>query len=162
MMTLSRLVLVLLLAFFPGALQADDTPDSNDPFEPVNRKIYAFNEGLDEYVLRPVAKGYRVVTPDPVERGVSNFIANILEFNTIINSVLQGRAADALHSTGRFFVNTTVGLGRSLRCCQRHGGGASSRRLWPDTGYLGCGRRPLPDVTGTGAQNPAQRHRYRV
>lgn len=110
-MAMSRFLLFLLMALAPVALQAADEEHSNDPFEPVNRKIYAFNEGLDSYVLRPIAKGYRTITPDPVERGVNNFIGNILEFNTIINSVLQGRAADALHSTGRFFVNTTVGLG---------------------------------------------------
>jgi phospholipid-binding lipoprotein MlaA len=110
-MTLSRFLLVLLMALSPLALQASDKEHSNDPFESVNRQIFAFNEGLDEHVLKPVAKGYRLVTPDPLQRGVSNFIANIYEFNSILNSILQGRAADTLHTTARFFVNTTVGLG---------------------------------------------------
>ncbi|NND68342.1 MAG: VacJ family lipoprotein [Halioglobus sp.] len=85
--------------------------ENKDPFEAVNRKIFAFNEALDGYFLRPVAKGYRFVTPDPMERGVSNFVFNILEFNTVINSALQGRAQDTVHSTGRLLINSTLGLG---------------------------------------------------
>lgn len=81
-----------------------------DPWEPMNRKIFAFNEGLDNYVLRPVASGYRAITPDPVENGVSNFISNIYEFNTIINSTLQGRFGNAFDSLGRLLINSTVGL----------------------------------------------------
>ena len=76
----------------------------------MNRRVFAFNEGLDKYFLRPVARGYRFVAPDPVERGVTNFILNIYEFNTAINSLLQWRPADAAGSSGRFLINSTVGL----------------------------------------------------
>ena len=61
-----------------------------DPWEPMNRRIFAFNEGLDKYLLRPVAKGYRFVMPDSMERGVSNFIANIYEFNTALQFPAAG------------------------------------------------------------------------
>ena len=87
----------------------DDKADI-DPWEPLNRKIFVFNETLDKYVLLPTAKGYRFVMPDPAERSVSNFIANIYEFNSVFNSLLQGRPGNALQSGARFLVNTTVGL----------------------------------------------------
>ncbi|MDZ7784805.1 MAG: VacJ family lipoprotein [Halioglobus sp.] len=86
-------------------------PERHDPWEPVNRKIFVVNESLDRYMLRPVARGYRLVTPDPVEKGVNNFIRNIYEFNTIANSILQGRVDNTIHSLGRLVINTTIGLG---------------------------------------------------
>ena len=107
MALIQRLLLVFaLLATLPAVAQ-----ETYDPFESVNRKIYVFNEATDRYVLRPIARGYVAVTPDPVERGVSNFIRNIFEFNTIFNSLLQGRVVDTAHSTGRFLINSTLGLG---------------------------------------------------
>jgi phospholipid-binding lipoprotein MlaA len=87
----------------------DDKSDI-DPWEPLNRKIFVFNDTLDKYVLLPTAKGYRFVMPDPAETSVSNFIANIYEFNSVFNSLLQGRPDNALQSGARFLVNTTVGL----------------------------------------------------
>lgn len=86
-------------------------PERDDPWEPMNRKIFVFNESLDRYMLRPVASGYRLVTPDPLEKGVTNFIGNIYEFNTIANSMLQGRVDNTIHSLGRLIINTTIGLG---------------------------------------------------
>tara|TARA_R110002049_G_scaffold138712_7_gene299034 strand:+ start:519 stop:1283 length:765 start_codon:yes stop_codon:yes gene_type:complete len=85
-----------------------------DPWEPLNRKVFVFNENLDKYALKPVAQAYRFVTPDPVERGVTNFIRNIYEFNTILNSILQGRAENTIHGLGRLLINTTIGLGGFL------------------------------------------------
>ena len=76
----------------------------------MNRRFFAFNETLDKYALLPVARGYRFVMPDPAARGVGNFISNIYEFNSIFNSLLQGRPGNAFQSAGRFLVNTTMGL----------------------------------------------------
>jgi phospholipid-binding lipoprotein MlaA len=98
----------MLLPFAPA--RAMDEHHDIDPWEPMNRRLFAFNEGLDKYLLRPVAKGYRLVMPDPMERGVTHFIANIYEFNTAYNSLLQGRPEDAFDSSGRFIINTTFGL----------------------------------------------------
>jgi len=116
-MTLSRYLLVFWLVFPVVPVFAQDdpaevvfAPHAGDPWETVNRKIFVFNDTLDEYVLLPVARGYRRVVPDPAERGVSNFIANVYEFNTIFNSFLQGRPGNAFKSAGRFLLNTTMGL----------------------------------------------------
>lgn len=81
-----------------------------DPWEPMNRKIYAFNDVADQYFLSPVAKSYQWVTPDVVEQGVGNVFANLLEINTILNDLLQFKFAQAASDTGRFLVNSTIGL----------------------------------------------------
>lgn len=111
-MTLSHCLLLLTIAVSGSAASASasEAEGNIDPWEPMNRRIFAFNETLDGYVLLPAAKGYRYVMPDPAERGVSNFIANIYEFNNAINALLQGRPGNAMRSTGRFLVNTTMGL----------------------------------------------------
>ncbi len=118
MVSTHRLLLLLTLLAVPLPAAAEET---YDPFESVNRKIYIFNETTDRYVLKPVAKAYINITPDPVERGVGNFIRNVFEFNTIFNSVLQGRLADSAHSTGRFLINTTLGLGGLFDVASRIG-----------------------------------------
>lgn len=109
-MTLIRYVLLLSLALAGYYASAAEAEKNIDPWEPMNRQIFAFNEKLDEYALLPVAKGYQFVMPDPAERGVTNFISNVYEFNSIFNSLLQGRPDNALQSAARFLVNTTVGL----------------------------------------------------
>ncbi|GAB3100213.1 VacJ family lipoprotein [Aestuariicella hydrocarbonica] len=81
-----------------------------DPWEGFNRKIFVFNDTLDRYFLKPVAKGYRAVTPDPVETGVSNFFSNLLEVRNILNDVLQWKWLQASNDTGRLIVNSTAGV----------------------------------------------------
>ena len=109
-MALSRYLLIFILVFPAALARAVEEPVNIDPWESLNRKIFAFNETLDRYILRPVAVGYDRVMPDFAKRGVGNFIANIYEFNSMYNALLQGRPAGAAESTARFMVNTTVGL----------------------------------------------------
>ena len=109
-MTLLRNLILLFVAFPGFSVWAAEGEKDIDPWEPMNRRVFAFNETLDKYALLPVAKGYRFVMPDPAERGVSNFILNIYEVNSVFNSLLQGRPGNAFQSAGRFLVNTTLGL----------------------------------------------------
>ncbi len=93
------------------ALADEPAPTKNpDPFERINRPIFRFNEQADRFVLKPVAQGYRAVTPRRVDEGISNFFNNLREPLTIMNQVLQGQFKAAASDTGRFLVNTTVGL----------------------------------------------------
>ena len=93
------------------AVSAKDAFSSDeDPLEPINRAIFAFNEAVDDTVLEPVAKGYRAITPDPVEHSVSNFFNNLGEINTIVNSTLQMKLDKTVSSTSRFVINSTVGI----------------------------------------------------
>lgn len=94
----------------PRTVAQSSVYDGKDPWEPFNRSIFTFNEVLDGNVIRPVARGYNRVTPEPVNEGVTNFFSNIAEPGNILNSLLQGKGEAALISTGRFIFNTTFGL----------------------------------------------------
>ena len=83
---------------------------NEDPWECFNRRVFAFNEGLDTVVLKPVAVGYHAITPDFVDRGVSNFFANLGEVPNFVNHVLQGRVGNAGLNASRFLVNSTLGV----------------------------------------------------
>ena len=96
----------LLISLSGPAVAASDA----DPLEPINRVTFTFNDYLDRYLLKPVAKGYRKVTPDFAERGISNFFDNLGEPWNILNNLLQGKPGDAGSDSLRLLVNTTVGL----------------------------------------------------
>jgi phospholipid-binding lipoprotein MlaA len=85
-------------------------PRSDDPWENFNRKMYKFNDAADKAVIRPAASGYRKITSSDMRRIVSNFFANVRMPITIVNDILQVEPKSALHNTGRFVINTTVGF----------------------------------------------------
>jgi len=115
MRRLASTCLVLLTLLCVGCATPPGTKrDPRDPFERVNRGTYAFNDALDRAVLRPVAKGYRTVTPQVVRTGVSNFFSNLEQPTIIISELLQAKFQMALADTGRFVLNTIVGLGGIL------------------------------------------------
>lgn len=105
----AALALTLMGAPLSSALAAE-AKDSVDPWEGFNRKVFAFNDTLDRYLLKPLAKGYKAVTPDPVEGGVSSVFSNLKEVSNIANDLLQGKFSQAGNDTGRLLVNTTLGL----------------------------------------------------
>ena len=108
------ILLVSVLAFGStgcSGTQIQPTDPQRDPWEAYNRKIHAFNMGVDRYVMKPVAKGYDTVMPDAPQRGVRNFFRNLSYPVTFLNLLLQGKPAAAMDATGRFLVNTTLGLG---------------------------------------------------
>lgn len=109
-MIISRLTLLLILALTTPVLCAQEKVKNADPFETLNRGVFAFNDGFDKYLLRPVAIGYDFILPDPVHRGMGNFFANLYDANAAVNSVLQWRWVYAGQSGARFVVNSTVGL----------------------------------------------------
>lgn len=82
-----------------------------DPYESWNRKVHAFNETVDDWVLRPVAEGYQWVMPDVADRAVTNFFNNLGEVHNFINSVLQLKGEHAVVAAGRFTYNSVFGLG---------------------------------------------------
>ena len=103
-------MLILMLtgcASMPGA-------DPRDPWEPMNRKIYQFNDQVDRMVLRPVASAYNRITPRPVRAGVSNFFNNASDYWSLINNVAQLKVPQTVEMTMRVSVNTVMGLGGVL------------------------------------------------
>ena len=81
-----------------------------DPYEGFNRSIYGFNMTVDRNVLKPVASGYRSITPDFMQAGVSNFFSNLKGINVVLNDVLQGKLEQGANDIGRFTANSTLGL----------------------------------------------------
>jgi phospholipid-binding lipoprotein MlaA len=116
-----KLVITIFLAFF--AFNANAGSDGElaikekvskpekikDCFEKLNRATFAFNQGLDKTVIKPIAKSYRNL-PDPIQKGTSNAVQNLSNLITIPNNVLQGDIKSAIINTARLAVNTTVGL----------------------------------------------------
>ncbi|MEO0345822.1 MAG: VacJ family lipoprotein [Pseudomonadota bacterium] len=102
--------LLALCAAFLGGCATSQTVPSEDSWEGLNRGIFAFNNGVDKIFLKPVARGYRFITPDPVERGVSNVFSNLSYPVVIVSNALQGKGKAALSDTGRFLVNSTIGV----------------------------------------------------
>jgi phospholipid-binding lipoprotein MlaA len=84
---------------------------TNDPLEPLNRNIFAFNQFVDHLLFRPVAKTYVTVLPDDARTGIHNVLDNMKEPTLFFNNVLQGEFKRAQITLGRFLVNSTVGFG---------------------------------------------------
>jgi phospholipid-binding lipoprotein MlaA len=84
--------------------------NKDDPYEHFNRKIYTFNDRVDNYVAKPISDGYRWITPQLVQTGVYNFFSNLKDINVVVNDVLQAKFAQSAHDTGRLALNTTMGL----------------------------------------------------
>jgi phospholipid-binding lipoprotein MlaA len=101
-------VSILLLsagcASTPGATRGDD------PWQGMNRGLYKFNDTVDRATLKPVAKGYRKITPRWFRTGVGNFFANLSYPATIVNQFLQGKPGMGVRDTGRFLLNSTIGI----------------------------------------------------
>ncbi|NKE44545.1 VacJ family lipoprotein [Roseomonas frigidaquae] len=84
---------------------------NNDPLEPLNRGAYFVHDGIDTLVLRPAAEIYRVFLPPEVRTAIRNILANLRTPVILANDLMQGETQRAATTTGRFLVNTTVGIG---------------------------------------------------
>ncbi len=96
--------------FDPFAKPGETDIEEYDPLEPFNTKVFKFNQQMDRWILKPVAKGYDFILPNLVQIGVSNFFNNTRFVSRFINNILQGKFRGAGIETGRFLVNTTVGI----------------------------------------------------
>ena len=105
---LRRLALAALVAFAAGC--ATNGGDPRDPIEGFNRGMYAFNEGFDQAIGKPVATAYRDAMPDPVRDSVRNFFANIADLSIGLNNLIQGKPVEAITDWVRFAFNTTIGV----------------------------------------------------
>ena len=110
-----------------------------DPWESWNRKVFSFNEGLDEHLLKPVATAYADVVPRPVRTGVSNFFNNVADAWSAINLALQGRFPQAIQQGFRFAVNTTLGFVGVLDIATEAGLERNSQDLGQTFGRWGFG-----------------------
>jgi len=137
----TNLLAVGLLAAlcFLGGCASTPNGDPGDPYEATNRKIYNFNDSIDRNVLQPVARGYVNVTPKPVRNGVTNFFDNVGSLNIIMNDLLQGKAGQFFSDSGRFVVNSTLGLGGLFDPAKKMGLEAHDEDLGQTFGVWGAG-----------------------
>jgi phospholipid-binding lipoprotein MlaA len=108
-------ILILVVSALSGCATTANTgnnySDPKDPLEKINRKIWVFNwDYLDKYIAKPASQAYVNYTPEIIREGAYNVALNLNEPSTIINNLLQLKFTDAAKSTGRFVLNTTVGL----------------------------------------------------
>lgn len=104
--------LLILLAFLSmgGCATVEGPRDPRDPWEGYNRAMFEFNDAVDRAVVKPMAKGYRAITPDPVDKGVTNFFSNLDDVRVALYNLLQLKPKAATQDIGRVVWNTTVGL----------------------------------------------------
>jgi phospholipid-binding lipoprotein MlaA len=110
---MKRFFLLCAAAMLVGcaSIPAGVEPSPHDPWEPFNRSVFEFNEGLDAYLLKPVVTGYRFILPEFVREGIYNFFSNYNDIYTALFNLLQGKPDYAFNDLMRVVVNTTMGLG---------------------------------------------------
>jgi phospholipid-binding lipoprotein MlaA len=104
-------LLALTLGLAGCATLPNGKADPSDRFERFNRSVYKFNTALDHAILRPIARAYVRVTPQPVRTSVNNAISNLAYPVTLVNSFLQGKFNDGMTDAARLLVNSTIGIG---------------------------------------------------
>ncbi len=106
-----RIFILLLLGIFLSGCATTPPTSRADPYESMNRSVFAFNESVDKNLMKPVAEGYRAVTPDPVEIMITNFYSNLDDVKVIFNDILQLKFRNAGNDSARFLINTILGMG---------------------------------------------------
>ena len=93
-----------------GEIIEDDEVAKVDPYEGFNRSMFNFNDKVDTYVAEPISDAYTWVTPRFVQTGVANFFDNLKGINVVLNDLMQGKGQQGMEDTGRFLMNSTVGV----------------------------------------------------
>lgn len=110
-MTRSVAVLLAGLAVSGCVAVPPEQRVEHDPWESANRGLYRFNDTLDRFTTKPIARGYKKIVPAPVRQGVTNFGHNLMTPSSALNNFLQGKPGDGVREIGRFLINSTVGIG---------------------------------------------------
>ncbi|MDD3267191.1 MAG: VacJ family lipoprotein [Burkholderiales bacterium] len=97
-----------ITAIFLSGCATSSNP--NDPYENYNRKVFAINMTMDEYVLRPVTVGYTSYVPEPIQYGLGNFYGNLRDFVSLGNDVLQLDGINTMQTFMRIVINSTIGI----------------------------------------------------
>ncbi|MBY0398810.1 VacJ family lipoprotein, partial [Myxococcota bacterium] len=134
---LRALCALLALLAVVAATTGCATPERPDPLEKMNRKIFAFNEGLDRHALEPVAKAYDFVVPGFVQNGVRNFYHNLEMPIVIANEILQAKPVRVVEDVARLFFNTTLGIGGFIDVASRVGIPDNDEDFGQTLGYWG-------------------------
>ncbi len=138
----SLLAVSCLFLFGCVSLPPNSKRDPRDPWERMNRTTFKVNTALDHAIARPVARTYEKVTPRLVRTGVSNFIDNLFYPVTIVNDLLQAKFKPFAQDTGRFVLNTVVGVGGIFDPATQAGMAKNEEDLGQTFGRWGSGPGP--------------------
>lgn len=155
---LSRLRAGILCAavsvFILGGCASTGNP--RDPFEPLNRGVYKFNDGVDKLVIKPVSEMYRDVVPPFMRTGVSNFFSNLNDVIVALNNLMQGKVEAAINDVGRILVNTTLGVLGLMDPATELGVEKNNEDFGQTLGFWGLGAGPyivLPFIGPSSARD---------
>ena len=144
-----RFASIALLLLLSNFILAND-----DPFEKYNRKVWAFNEFLDDNFARPTAEVYTSITPDFIEVGITNFFRNLNELDNTANQLLQGRPLLAINDFSRFIINSTIGLGGFIDVGSKFGLERHDEDFGQTLGTWGVGSGPFLMIPIYGPSSP--------
>lgn len=134
--------------------EGDEVIDVYDPFETFNRGMFWFNDKAYFYVMKPVAKGWRWLAPEPLRLGIRNFFSNLRAPIRFVNAALQGKFRDAGNELTRFGVNSTLGIGGLFDPAKEHFGIARKQEDTGQTlGHYGVGPGPYLVLPFLGPSN---------
>jgi phospholipid-binding lipoprotein MlaA len=141
-----QLLAILLISLILGATNRPALAQDAavyDPIEPFNRAVFAFNQGIDFIILKPLATGYKNFIPGFIQTSVSSFLHNLSSPIILLNDALQGDWVGVDNTIRRFFVNSTLGMAGLIDVASYHGLTATPREDFGQTlGYYGVGEGP--------------------
>lgn len=143
-----RLATILLAGALLGGCASTSGPQASgastpgDPLEPLNRQIYGFNRSFDRNIGEPVARGYRAITPEPVDNAVTNFFNNLDDVSVLANSAFQLKGRKAAATTLRLALNTTLGVFGLIDIAGAAGIHKEDEDFGQTLGYWGVGSGP--------------------
>lgn len=140
--TLNKGIFMVCMILMLSGCATMDFGHPSDPLEPINRKIDVFNQEFDKYAAKPVAKGYRQVTPDPLDRGITNFFNNLADIPSSANNLFQLKPTRAISDIGRVCINTTIGILGLFDVASDMGIPSYKEDLGQTLGYWGVGDTP--------------------
>lgn len=136
------------------ASESDDEEDVNDPIEPLNRFIFAFNQHLEVALIKPASIFYQVFVPPGMRTAIGNFLDNLKTPVVLANDILQGEPTRAMQTTQRFLINSTVGLAGFLDVAEDMGIPAHDEDFGQTMGVWGVGEMFYLVLPVFGPSNP--------
>jgi phospholipid-binding lipoprotein MlaA len=141
------------LLILQSCASLDQIEGTYDPFEPVNRKVYVFNDFIDKNIAKPVAQTYETYIPNPVQLGVHSFFGNIDDFSIALNDFLQLKGEQGISDSVRFTINSTIGLLGIFDLATDMGFAKHNEDLNQTLGYWGVPDGPFIMLPLLGAYN---------
>lgn len=151
--TIRKLAGCLLVVLACGSFSAPVLAQTPDPWIDANQRVFGFNDFFDRILVRPVAMTYTTFVPRFARQGIGNFFSNINDINVFVNDVLQFKFDDALSDSGRFLVNTTIGIGGFLDVASDLGLQKNEEDFGQTLGYWGVQSGPYVVLPVFGSSN---------